>query len=740
MAESFTVEAILSAVDKGFTKTMRDAESSMGGLDNNSQKTGTSIMDIAKGVGVFKLVDAGINMVKDSVGGAISRFDTLNNSTRSFENMGFTAQEVDTAMEALNKSITGLPTPLDSAISNVQLLSSSTNDLGKSEKIFAAMNNGILGFGGTTGQVDNAVMQLSQSFSNGKVDAQTWNSMINSGLGPTLSAIGKTMGKTTGELKAGLSDGSISVEEFQDSLIELNEKGGGGLKSLQTIAKDATGGIGTGLANMKTAVTRGVANIISAIDETLKEADLGSIGEVIGNIGSAFEKGLSKVAEYIPPAIRFIGKLVEVIKTVAPFLIPLVTAWGAFMIKLKGVSTVIKIFNNFKTAVTGVINTMKILGAIAAANPFVLIAGAVVGLIATFGYFMATNEEFRNKVMSVWETIKDTVMSVADFIVEKWNGMITWFSELWTTMLSVVMPFVDGLKNTFSPLIEWFSSLWGNLKSIGASAWELIKVAIMGPALLLIDLLTGDFGKFKDDFLNIWTTVKNSVTNIVKNLKDIVSGYFKALWDTAKNIFNGMKDSVIDAGNKLKTGFTNAISSMVEKVKNFIDDTVNVFNKIKEIDLWEAGKAIMDSFFKGLKEKWEAVKDFVGGIGDWIRDHKGPISYDKRLLIPAGEAIMNGLNSGLMDGFGLVQDNVSGMADSLSDAFSGNIATPSLDGLDSLMNQSMSRTINAESELLVNNSKQPLNVNLNLGKRNYSAFVEDISNEQGLQVELTMQT
>ena len=121
----------------------------------------------------------------------------------------------------------------------------------------------------------------------------------------------------------------------------------------------------------------------------------------------------------------------------------------------------------------------------------------------------------------------------------------------------------------------------------------------------------------------------------------------------ATSIFNGAK--------AVWSGFTGMVSGIVNGIKG-------AFNALRNFSLADAGRAIMDSFFNGLKAAWGKITDFVGGIASWIRKHKGPISYDAKLLIPAGNAIMNGLNAGLTDKFSDVQKNVSSMAQAIVDS------------------------------------------------------------------------
>ena len=309
---------------EGTNKEIKDSANAFRGLNSEmsksesaSKKAVSSLGKVTSGLGsmlggIGKVVgkvglgalltigNKAFNAVSSNVDSAIKRIDTLANSSRAFQNMGFDANKTAKAMKNISKAIEGLPTALDDSVSNVQLLAASTGDLDLSVDVYKALNDAILGFGGDANMANNAIVQLSQSFSNGKVDAQTWNSMINSGLGPTLNALAKQMGKTTGELKEGLSEGKISVKDFQDGLIKLDKEGGGGLKSLEQIAKDSTKGIGTSLANAKTAMVRGTAELIKSVDAMLANMNLPTISEFITNAGTNMENFMKKVAAVMP--------------------------------------------------------------------------------------------------------------------------------------------------------------------------------------------------------------------------------------------------------------------------------------------------------------------------------------------------------------------------------------------------------------------------------------------------------
>ncbi|NSW14960.1 tape measure protein [Enterococcus faecalis] len=618
--------------ESGFSQGLNSAVKKLQGFDGEVDRTGqkggrslgsiwTSFVGNFLASGATKIISKGIGLITSNIDGAINRVDTLNNANRVFENMGFSAGETSKTMDSLKKSIQGLPTPLDSAIKGVQLIASSTNDLGKSEQIFAALNNGILGFGGSAEMVDNAIIQLSQSFSNGKVDAQTWNSMINSGLGPALNALAKQMGLTAGQMKEGLSDGSISVEEFQDSLIKLNKEGGGGLKSLEQIAKDSTAGIKTGLANMKTAIVRGVANVVTKIDEGLKGAGFGSISEIIADKGAKMEAALSKFAEMIPPMIKTAKTLYDTLKPYAPLLAGLAGSIGTLMLAKK----VSAAFTAWQKATEGLSIAQAILNSTMLANPFVAILAAVVGLVTGFIYLWKTNEGFRDAVKNIWKNIQEVISSAADVVVKAWDSTMEFFSNMWdgtkeafsnagTWMKEAPGNAADWIKNKWNGTKEFFSGLWDSTKEGLKNTWENIKQGAADSAKSVGESFKNGFDNAKDWFKGIG----KSISDVFTTAFDFVWKYIGPLVTGVKNAFLHMSfflknlwKNLVNIGENLFTILKNVILAPILFVTSMItggweeakENMIAVWNNITEAasEIWNSITSIISNYLLNMR-------------------------------------------------------------------------------------------------------------------------------------------
>lgn len=417
--ESYSVEAILSAVDKNFSSTMKNADSSMSGLNDNTKKTNTSILDIAKGIGVFKLVDSAIGLVKTSVDGAIDRFDTLNKYPIVMQALGYSTDQVDKSMSKLTEGIDGLPTSLNEIVSNTQQLAISTGNLEKGTDTAIALNNAFLASGASTADASRGMQQYVQMLSKGTVDMQSWRS-IQETMPIAMDKVAKSFKdqgvNSVNELYDALQDGTITFDDFNNRLIKLNDGVGG----FAELAKKNSAGIRTSFSNIKTAVVKGLANVITAIDEGMQNAGLGSIAENFDKIKNAVNVAFKAITDSIPPAINIMTDLWNTLKPFIPTIIALIGYFTIFstVVSIQNkVNMVAAAYKKWTLATEGATIAQKILNTVMKANWIAIIISAVIALVGAFIYLWNTSDDFRNFWIGLWEGIKKAVGAAVDWIL-----------------------------------------------------------------------------------------------------------------------------------------------------------------------------------------------------------------------------------------------------------------------------------------------------------------------------------
>jgi len=462
-----------------------------------------------------------MSAISNSLGDAISRVDTLARFPTVMQNLGYSADEARQQVDRMAKSVIGLPTSLDAITGLATRLAPVSGSLTRATDVALAFNNAVLAGGGPTYRQADAIEQFSQMLSKGVPDMMAWRT-LQEAMPATLSQTAKALGITSGntlELYNKLQDGTITFEQFTDSIVNLNKEGLPGFKSFADQAKDSTSGIATGMQNAQTAITRGIAKIIDAVGQK-------NVSESIANIGKAFEKALGMIATAIPPTLNVIKGLVDFVVKNQDWLAPIAVGIGAIVAALK----IWQVVTTAMTIAQGLFN------AVLAANPIGLIILAIVGLVAALTYFF-TQTELGKKIMqgfgdvisAVWEGIKTGLQAVGNFFTTVWNG----------------------IKNAVGAVIDWVKA-----------NWPLLLAIITGPIGIAVGLIVKNWDTIKQAFQNAW--------NFVTGLWGKAGDFFSGIFNNIKNAFG----SIADVGRNIVEGLWNGMVGMGNWLKNKIMDFI----------------------------------------------------------------------------------------------------------------------------------------------------------------------
>lgn len=539
-----------------FTADTKDFDSKVKGLN-------TSVGSIAKGIliatGVTKALGTAFNMISGQMDNAIKRFDTMNNFPKVMSNLGISAQDSQKAIDKMSKKLKGLPTTLDSAALSVQRLTSKNGNIKESTDLFLAMNNAILAGGASSQIQQSAIEQLSQAYAKGKPDMMEWRTLMTA-MPAQLKQVAKAMGYVNADqLGEDLREGVVSMDDFMKTIDKLNKEGGSGFKSFEEQARNATGGIETSITNMKTAITKGLTNIMSSINRALEKTPFGSIGNIISKIGTMFEDGLTKIGKEIEPILSgLLSGSMSVEKATSQLTEKFLNTITNGIDRL--IPHIPEFVKTFMEVLSGLVDGVS--------KSLPTLIPKLVEALMTLSLEISKEENLQKFVDAGWNLGEAVIKGIFNALKQKGSDPKAWFTILRLGVTGLPgMLFQLLVRETMSKIGGFFSSIWSMIRA-------------------KIDWLkhntTGEFKKIVNDFINVG---KNAIKGFILGMTGMTGQAIitaanigaKALSALRKKL--GVKSPSKEfaiIGKYSVLGYTEGLDKMQKQVQSQIAETFSI--------------------------------------------------------------------------------------------------------------------------------------------------------------------
>lgn len=637
------------AIGSGAIKGFSDWQQFTGGIDKLFGSASKTVQ--ANAAKAYKTAGMSANGYMDTVTSfSASLIKGLNGDTAK------AAKVADTAIQDMSDNANTFGTSMDSIQYAYQ---------GFAKQNYTMLDNLKLGYGGTASEMARLVNDSGVMGKNFKATAKNINDVSfdkiieaihvtqeNMKIAGTTAREGSgTVEGSFNQMKsaaqnflAALGGGGNAQQAFQQ-LIDATKQFG---KNLEPVIRDILTNAGAiideyipGFTDDVKQVFDFVKNNKQLVIDAIKSIGLAlltiRIGTFIGDLSKSIRE-IKAVAKGAGGAIKFIwsgngeglGGLLGVCKKLAPLL-------GTIGSGLASVATVVG--GALVTAVQALGSALGTVGAFLAANPIVLIIGAIIAVVVALVALYNKSEGFR-------ELVNGIVGAVVGFIQGAIATVVSFFQGMWTTLTSIIGGIVGFVQGVWGTVVGFISGIPG---------W--INDNVIQP---VVGFVSGLWNGIISGVQNVWNSAKNIVSGVANwiktNVIDRIVGFFQTGWNAVKSGVQALKDGIANVFSTI----SGVIKAPINAIIGGINSVIKKINGLKVPD-WVPVIGGSHTNFPTIPKL--ATGGYVDGVGTGTSDSnmawlsRGEYVVKADTVRRYGVEFMDALNSGrLVGGGGMTQN------------------------------------------------------------------------------------
>lgn len=650
MGADFDVTAILKANVSDFRSGLKEAQSSLESLRNQTGSSLEKLSGSLHGVGDSMIkVGAGMTAgftlpVVGAIGGVVKSFASLEQAVGGIETMfkGSADTVIKNSETAYKRAgVSGVKYMEQVTSFSASLLQGLGGDTAQAAKYadmaIVDMSDNANKFGTNISDIQNAYQGFAK-------DNYTMLDNLKLGYGGTQEEMARLVNES-GVMGDSFKATAKNVKDIPfDKLIQAIHVTQERLGVTGTTAKEASETVSGSFEAMKASAQNLVAGLgqknadIKGLMQNLKDTIINFKNNIVRVLGTIWDNlPLSPLQKWVGAFTVAIGPILTVVGTITKVVGTIV----GVVSKVSGaISSLIAGFQSATaggTAISGVFGSIgTAIGSITA--PVWAVIGVIALFVAGLVGLYKSSEEFRDKVNSafqaVYKAVSSAINEVVAFVKQIFGSLISWWNEnhqlilqtaetVWNAIKSVV----ETIVNAVAPIIE---AGWNAIVPIVTTVWDLIKNVvetglnvILGIIKLVMQIINGDWSgaweTIQNIALTIWEGIKTAIGIAIEGLTQIIQTGLELLnqiWTTIWNTIMAVVSPIWEFICNLVSTSIQFVSDTINNVLTFISETWNtVWTTISDF-LSNTWTAISETVSTVINAVWQTIQNVLNTISE----------------------------------------------------------------------------------------------------------------------------